>query len=236
MSNTTIWHKSITYGKLHWNCYFSGTKKSMGMAMFKRTFAGTIPDNLRALHMKAWDFEAKGQKVHPNFAPNITMEFHYHAFCTPEFCNLANFTRSFLKCLSQRFGGNEIHKKSENNSRGIIIVVILCQRVSFETLMPYTAYLKLGHQPSVCNLACVARSSMAGGRLAFPKALLRERRHTHQPKQCAQILAQWQRQALVLKKTEDRPLHGLALCQCHPPCMKTIGQQDAKEYLNQRGT
>ena len=23
----------------------------------------------------------KGQKVHPNFAPNITMEFHYHAFC-----------------------------------------------------------------------------------------------------------------------------------------------------------
>ena len=28
----------------------------------------------------------KGQKVHPNFAPNIAMEFHYHAFCTPERC------------------------------------------------------------------------------------------------------------------------------------------------------
>ena len=26
----------------------------------------------------------KGQEVHPNFALNITMEFHYHAFCAPE--------------------------------------------------------------------------------------------------------------------------------------------------------
>ena len=26
----------------------------------------------------------KDQKVHPNFAPNITMQFHYHAFCAPE--------------------------------------------------------------------------------------------------------------------------------------------------------
>ena len=26
----------------------------------------------------------KGQKVHPNFDPNITMEFHYHAFCAPD--------------------------------------------------------------------------------------------------------------------------------------------------------
>ena len=35
--------------------------------------------------MKMWGFKAKwGQKVHPNFAPNITMEFHYHAFCAPE--------------------------------------------------------------------------------------------------------------------------------------------------------
>ena len=29
-----------------------------------------------------WAFE--GQKVHPNFAPNITMEFLYHALCAPE--------------------------------------------------------------------------------------------------------------------------------------------------------
>ena len=53
--------------------------------MFKRTFARTIPDNLRAPHMKMWGFEAKkGQKVHPNFA--LTTEFHYHAFCAPEVC------------------------------------------------------------------------------------------------------------------------------------------------------
>ena len=34
-------------------------QKSMGMAMFKRTFARTIPDNLRAPHMKMWGFDAK---------------------------------------------------------------------------------------------------------------------------------------------------------------------------------
>ena len=33
--------------------------KSMGMAMFKRTFARTIPDNLTALRMKIWGFEAE---------------------------------------------------------------------------------------------------------------------------------------------------------------------------------
>ena len=37
-----------------------------------------------------WGFEAKkGQKVHPNFAPNIIMEFHYHAFCAPD-CSAAD--------------------------------------------------------------------------------------------------------------------------------------------------
>ena len=57
----------------------------MAMAMFKRKFARTIPDNLRAPHIKMWGFEAKkGQKVHPNFAPNITIFFHYHAFFFPE--------------------------------------------------------------------------------------------------------------------------------------------------------
>ena len=53
--------------------------------MFKRMFAPTIPDNFRASHMKMWAFRGKkGQKIHPNFALNITMEFHYHAFCAPE--------------------------------------------------------------------------------------------------------------------------------------------------------
>ena len=31
----------------------------MGMAMFKRTFAQTIPDSLKAPHMNMWGFEAK---------------------------------------------------------------------------------------------------------------------------------------------------------------------------------
>ena len=57
----------------------------MGMAMFKRTFARTIPDNLRAPHMKMWGFRGKkGQKVHPNLPPSITMEFHDHAFWAPD--------------------------------------------------------------------------------------------------------------------------------------------------------
>ena len=69
-------------------------KKSMGMAMFKQKFARTIPDNLRAPHMKMWGFEAKkGQKVHPNLAPNITMEFHYHVFFFPDmFFRKQNFS------------------------------------------------------------------------------------------------------------------------------------------------
>ena len=60
-------------------------QKSMGMGMFKRTFARTIPGNVRALHMKMWGFEAKrARKFTRNSPPNITMEFHYHAFCAPE--------------------------------------------------------------------------------------------------------------------------------------------------------
>ena len=43
--------------------------------------ANVRADNLKAPHMETWGFEAKkGQNVHPSFAPNITMEFHYHAF------------------------------------------------------------------------------------------------------------------------------------------------------------
>ena len=49
--------------------------------------------------MKMWGFEAKkGQKVHPNFAPNITMEFHYHAFCT------ADCSSAYLGVLGAGFG------------------------------------------------------------------------------------------------------------------------------------
>ena len=59
--------------------------KNLGMAKFKRTFAQTLRNILRAPHMKMRGFEAqKRQKVHPNFATNIAMEFHCHAVCTPD--------------------------------------------------------------------------------------------------------------------------------------------------------
>ena len=52
----------------------------MGIAIV--TFSGTAHENV--------GFRGrKGQKVHPNFAPNITMEFHYHGFCDPEIIPLS---------------------------------------------------------------------------------------------------------------------------------------------------
>ena len=53
----------------------------MGMAMFKRKFARTIPDNLRAPHMKMWGFEAKRARKFTRTSPRtlpwnfITMPF-----------------------------------------------------------------------------------------------------------------------------------------------------------------
>ena len=59
--------------------------KSMGMAMFKRTFARTIPDNLREPHMKMWDFAATRARKFTRTSPRtIPWKFHYHAFCTPD--------------------------------------------------------------------------------------------------------------------------------------------------------
>ena len=46
-----------------------GTKKALGMAMVKRTFARTIPDNLRAPHMKMWGFEAKRARKFTRASP-----------------------------------------------------------------------------------------------------------------------------------------------------------------------
>ena len=39
------------------------------MAMFKRTFAQTIPDNLRSPHMKMWGFEAKRARKFTRTSP-----------------------------------------------------------------------------------------------------------------------------------------------------------------------
>ena len=53
----------------------------MAMAMFKRKFARTIPDNLEGTAQKNVGFRGKkGQKVHPNFAPNITILFSLPCF------------------------------------------------------------------------------------------------------------------------------------------------------------
>ena len=41
----------------------------MGMAMFRRTFARTIPDNLRPPHMKMWGFEAKRARKFTRTSP-----------------------------------------------------------------------------------------------------------------------------------------------------------------------
>ena len=53
--------------------------------MFKRTFARTNSGQFEGTAHENVGFRGKkGQKFHPNFAPNIAMEFHYHAFCATE--------------------------------------------------------------------------------------------------------------------------------------------------------
>ena len=53
--------------------------------MFKRKFARTIPDNLRAPHIKMWGFEAKRARKFTRTLPRtLPYFFHYHAFFFPE--------------------------------------------------------------------------------------------------------------------------------------------------------
>ena len=71
-------------------------KKSMAMAMFKRKFARTLPDNLRAPHIKMWGFEAKRAR---NFTRTLSRTlpyfFHYHAFFFPDsFQKIENYSRT----------------------------------------------------------------------------------------------------------------------------------------------
>ena len=75
-------------------------QKRMGMAIFKRTFARTAPDNLRH---RAWNCgvsKQKGHKVHPNFALNIAMEFQYHANPKPWTSNLKAWCALIPGCAS----------------------------------------------------------------------------------------------------------------------------------------
>ena len=54
--------------------------------MFKRTFARTIPENLRAPHMKMWGFEAKRARKFTRTSPRtLPWNFHDHAFFFPEY-------------------------------------------------------------------------------------------------------------------------------------------------------
>ena len=60
-------------------------KKSMAMAMFKRKFARTILDTLRAPHIKMWGFEAKrARKLTRTLPRTLPYFFHYHAFFFPD--------------------------------------------------------------------------------------------------------------------------------------------------------
>ena len=62
-----------------------GNQKRMVVAMFKQTFRANNSGQFEGTTDENVGFPGKkGQKVHPNFAPNITMEFSYHAFYAPE--------------------------------------------------------------------------------------------------------------------------------------------------------
>ena len=66
---TGKWLKKQSTKRTHRFRIFLRDKKSMGMAMFKRTFARTIPDNSRAPHMKMWGFEAKRARKFTRTSP-----------------------------------------------------------------------------------------------------------------------------------------------------------------------
>ena len=61
-------------------------KKSMAMAMFKRTFARTIPDNLRAPDMKMWGFEAKRARKFTRTSPRRLPCFFITMLCSSLEC------------------------------------------------------------------------------------------------------------------------------------------------------
>ena len=52
--------------------------------MFRRTFTRNSGQFEGTAHEIVGFRGQKGQEVEPNFAPNITMEFHYHVFFFPD--------------------------------------------------------------------------------------------------------------------------------------------------------
>ena len=67
----------------------------MGMAMFKRTFARTIPDNLRAPHMKMWGFEAKRARKFTRTSPR-TLPWNFITMLSAPLINNGFFQTGFL--------------------------------------------------------------------------------------------------------------------------------------------
>ena len=55
-------------------------QKRLGMAMFRRTTAGTIRRNVREPHMKMWGFETKGPESSPELCRG-----HRHGILLPYF-------------------------------------------------------------------------------------------------------------------------------------------------------
>ena len=72
----------------------------MAMAMFKRKFARTIPDNLRAPHIKMWGFEAKRARKFTRTLPR-TLPWTY--FITMLFFFLASIDEIQISGLSYKF-------------------------------------------------------------------------------------------------------------------------------------
>ena len=63
----------------------SGTKEDLEWQSSNEHSHEQLGTIWSAPHMKMWGFRGKkDQKVHPNFATNIAMDFHCHAFCTPK--------------------------------------------------------------------------------------------------------------------------------------------------------
>ena len=64
--------------------YFQGQKKHGNGNVQAKVRANNSGQFEGTAHENAGFRGKQGQKVHPNFAPNITMEFHYHAFFFPD--------------------------------------------------------------------------------------------------------------------------------------------------------
>ena len=87
----------------------------MAMAMFKRKSARTIPDNLRAPHVKMWGVSR--QKGPESSHHELCPEHHHSFFVAILFSSLCASGTAFALCLSKIFGGNNQERKSSPKSK-----------------------------------------------------------------------------------------------------------------------